>query len=48
MARDRNGLTCGAIKVLTVSSLCVCFTVITLLWMAVLCPAIQSSGHKLT
>ncbi|CAI9609717.1 unnamed protein product, partial [Staurois parvus] len=27
---------------------CLCFTVITLLWMAVLCTAIQTSVHKRT
>ncbi|CAI9580568.1 unnamed protein product, partial [Staurois parvus] len=48
MALGRKGLTCRAIKGLTVCSLCVCFTVITLLWIAVLCTAIQRSLHELT
>ncbi|CAI9590874.1 unnamed protein product, partial [Staurois parvus] len=52
MALGQKGLTLGAIKELTVGSVCVavyvCFTVSTLLWMAVPCTAIQSSVPELT
>ncbi|CAI9552417.1 unnamed protein product, partial [Staurois parvus] len=53
MTLGRKGLTCGAIKGLTVCcftrwAVSVCFTVSTLLWMAVLCTAIQSSVPELT
>ncbi|CAI9551912.1 unnamed protein product, partial [Staurois parvus] len=47
-------LTCGAIKGLTACCVCllsavsVCLTASTLLWMVVLCSAIQSSVHELT
>ncbi|CAI9574763.1 unnamed protein product, partial [Staurois parvus] len=48
MALGRKGLTCGAIKGLIVCCLCVCFTVSTLLCMALLCRTIQSSVQELT
>ncbi|CAI9552962.1 unnamed protein product, partial [Staurois parvus] len=53
MALGRKGLTRGAIKGLTecwfyYGAMCLCFTVFTMLCMAGLCTAIQSSVHKLT
>ncbi|CAI9553037.1 unnamed protein product, partial [Staurois parvus] len=51
MALSRKGLTCGAIKGLFVCCFTVCCvlsTVSTLLCMALLCTAIQSSVQELT
>ncbi|CAI9546154.1 unnamed protein product, partial [Staurois parvus] len=54
MALGKKGLTCGAIKGLTVLCavllcwLCVCFTVSTLLCRALLCRALQISVQELT
>ncbi|CAI9587419.1 unnamed protein product, partial [Staurois parvus] len=48
MALGRKGLSCGVIKGLTVCSVCVCYTVSTLLCMALLCKAIKSSVQELT
>ncbi|CAI9548491.1 unnamed protein product, partial [Staurois parvus] len=53
MTLGRKGLTSGAIKGLIVCcalpcTVCWCFIASTLLWMAVLCTAIQSSVPELT
>ncbi|CAI9604854.1 unnamed protein product [Staurois parvus] len=48
MTLGRKGLTCGAIKGLTVCSVSVLSTVSTLLCMALLCRVIQSSVQELT
>ncbi|CAI9616954.1 unnamed protein product, partial [Staurois parvus] len=51
MALGRKALTCGVIKGLTVLfylGLCLCFTVSTLLCMAMFCTAMQSNVSELT
>ncbi|CAI9623811.1 unnamed protein product, partial [Staurois parvus] len=48
MALGRKGLTCGAIKGLTLCCCVLCFTVSTLLCTALLCRAVQSSVQELT